>query len=204
VLELARAEIDPERLAESGLSFPLLLRSPGFHMGRNFTLVPDSGGLAEAVATLPGTALLAIEFLNARGSDGKTRKYRIMIVDGVLYPLHLAISTHWKVHYFSAEMADRPEHREEEATFLADMPGVLGPSRLAALGLIRDALGLDYGGIDFGLSPAGDILLFEANATMIAALPPPAPIWDYRRAAAERVRSAARTMILSRAKASRS
>lgn len=202
VIELARAEITPENLADAGLSFPLLLRSPGFHMGRNFTLVLDAAGLADAAAALPGATLFVIEFLDARGSDGKTRKYRVMIVDGVLYPLHLAVSGHWKVHYFSAEMTDHPEHRAEEEKFLADMPGVLGPSRLAALGQIRDALGLDYGGIDFGLSPGGDILLFEANATMIAALPPPGSVWDYRRAAAETIRNAARAMIVTRAEAS--
>jgi tetratricopeptide (TPR) repeat protein len=203
VLELERAAITVERLADAGLSFPLLLRSPGFHMGRNFTLVPDRAGLAAAVEALPGAKLLAIEFLDARGCDGKTRKYRVMIVDGALYPLHLAVSSDWKVHYFSAEMADRAEHREEEESFLTDMPGVLGQTRLAALARIRDALALDYAGIDFGLSPAGDILLFEANATMIAALPPPSPIWDYRRPAAERIRAAASAMILTRAETSR-
>jgi len=96
-------------------------------------------------------------------------------------------------------MSDRPDHRAEEAAFLADMTGSIGAGAVAALARIRDALDLDYGGIDFGLSPSGEILLFEANATMIAALPPPDPVWDYRREPAEQVRAAARQMLLTRA-----
>ena len=41
---------------------------------------------------------------------------------------------------------------EEEAISLADMPGVLGAKAMAALEAVQDALGLDYGGIDFGLN----------------------------------------------------
>jgi hypothetical protein len=27
-----------------------------------------------------------------------------MIIDGEIYPLHLAVSRHWKVHYFTADL----------------------------------------------------------------------------------------------------
>ncbi|HTA37824.1 MAG TPA: tetratricopeptide repeat protein, partial [Candidatus Acidoferrales bacterium] len=89
-------------LAEAGFAFPLLLRTPGFHTGQHFTRVNSEGALAAAAADLPGNELLAIELLDARGADGQWRKYRVMIVDGWLYPLHLAVASHWKVHYFSA------------------------------------------------------------------------------------------------------
>jgi len=93
-----------------------------------------------------------------------------MMIGGKIYPLHLAISRDWKVHYFTSDMADKPDHRLEEAAFLADdMPAVLGDKAYRALEAIRDALGLDYAGIDFGLNAQGDLLLFEANATMVIA-----------------------------------
>jgi hypothetical protein len=96
-------------------------------------------------------------------------------------------------------MADNADHRAEEARFLGDMPGAIGAAGVAALQRIEAALGLDYGGVDFGLGRDGDVLLFEANATMIAALPSPDPIWDYRRGPAETVRKAARDMLKARA-----
>jgi glutathione synthase/RimK-type ligase-like ATP-grasp enzyme len=76
------------------------------------------------------------------------------------------------------------------------MPGVLGPKAMAALERIQQELRLDYGGIDFGLSPEGDLLLFEANATMIVQQPDEGEHWDYRRPAVERIHAAVRQMLL--------
>ena len=193
-----------EALLRLGFSFPVLLRAPGYHMGEFFAKVDAPEDLAAAVAELPGAGraeaeLLAIEYLDARAPDGFCRKYRVMMIDGQLYPLHLAISPNWKIHYFSADMADKPEHREEEARFLEDMPGVLGAKAIQALASLQTALGLDYGGIDFGISPNGDVLLFEANATMVVQQPDKDEIWDYRRSAVDRIQAAAHQMFLRRA-----
>jgi len=187
-------------LAELGFRFPLLLRSPGFHGGEHFLKLDSVNELPGALDALPGRELLAIEFLDSRTTDGKRRKYRAMMVDGRLYPLHCAVSRHWKIHYFSAEMADSAANRAEDAAFLADMPGVLGPRAMRALEAIQSTLGLDYGGMDFGLSPDGEVLVFEANATMVILPPKPEPKWDYRRPAVERVCRAVHTMLTSRAR----
>lgn len=190
-----------DAIADHGFSFPLLLRSPGYHTGRNFIFVENAAGLSAAAAGLPGRDLLAIEYLDARGSDGSARKFRVMMIGGKIYPLHLAISRDWKVHYFTSDMADKPDHRAEEAGFLADMPAVLGDRACRALEGIRDALGLDYAGIDFGLSADGDLLLFEANATMVIAAPDADERWAYRRTAIVRVIDAVVAMIREKAAA---
>jgi glutathione synthase/RimK-type ligase-like ATP-grasp enzyme len=182
-------------VARHGFHFPLLVRTPGFHTGRHFVRVETADALAGAVAELPGKELTVIEFLNARGADGKVRKYRVMMIDGQLYPLHVAISSHWKIHYFTAEMAEREDHRAEDAEFLENMAGVLGPRAMEALVQIQAKLGLDYGGIDFGLSATGDLLLFEANATMVVNPPEPEERWAYRRPAVERIFAAVRRML---------
>jgi glutamate/tyrosine decarboxylase-like PLP-dependent enzyme/Tfp pilus assembly protein PilF len=178
-----------------GIGFPLLVRTPGYHTGRHFLRVESPEDLAGAVALLPGKELAVIEFLNARGASGKVRKYRVMMIDGQLYPLHVAISSHWKIHYFTAEMADNANHRAEDAEFLEDMPGVLGPVAMQALARIQATLGLEYTGVDFGLSPTGELLLFEANATMVVNPPEPDERWAYRRPAVERVFAAVRKML---------
>lgn len=187
-------------LKEQGFEFPVLLRTPGFHGGEHFVRVESCDQMHAALGQLPGGNLIAIQFLDARAADGKTRKYRVMTIDGRLYPLHAAISSRWKVHYFSAEMADYPEHRAEEARFLGNMGDVLGPRAVAALEEIQKTLGLEYGGIDFGLSAKGEVLLFEANATMVAAEPDADARWDYRRAAVERIYAAVREMLMKTAK----
>jgi hypothetical protein len=187
--------------AADDLRFPFLLRTPGFHMGSHFVRIKRREALPAAVAGLPGEELLMIEYLDARGADGMTRKYRVMIIDGNLYPLHLAISADWKVHYFSAAMASEPAFRAEEHRFLEAMPTVLGPLAMAALLGIAETLGLDYAGVDFGLSADGSVLLFEANTTMLIVPPPLDPMWDYRRAAIDRALEATKRMVLARAAA---
>ena len=84
-----------------------------------------------------------------------------------------------------------------------NMPAVIGKKAVTALELIADELGLDYGGIDFGLSSSGDVLLFEANATMVVNPPDPDACWTYRRSAVARILDAANTMILGRAASGR-
>jgi hypothetical protein len=126
-------------MAARDFTFPLLLRTPGFHGGQHFVRVESAAVLAERLAELRGfggatAELIAIEYLDARGANGWVRKYRVMMVGGKLYPLHLAISKQWKIHYFSADMRDRAEHRAEEAKFLSDMRGVLGRARHGGAG----------------------------------------------------------------------
>ena len=197
ILTLSRRDLS--RGLPDGFGFPVLLRSPGFHTGQNFVRLEDTADLRAALRTLPGESLTLIEPLDARGADGAWRKYRVMLVGGAILPLHLAISPHWKVHHFTADMQDRPAHRAEEAAFLDDMTGVLGQAAVASLQRIADALGLDYGGIDFAVGTQGEILLFEANATMTVALPAISSVWDYRRRAVSAVLDATRRLLLDRA-----
>ncbi len=190
----------PDVLGGLGLTFPLLLRAPGFHTGLNFLRVESASELPAALDQLPGRELIVMQFLDARGPDGKVRKYRAMMIDDRIYPLHLAVSSHWKVHYFTAEMAENPEHRAEDEAFLENLQGVLGPVVLSALELIQSRLGLDYAGVDFGLSARGEVLLFEANATMVVNPPEQDKRWNYRWPAYRRIRSAVQKMLMDRAR----
>ena len=182
-----------------GFVYPFLLRSPGFHTGQHFTRIRDEAGLAQAAATLPGERLLALEYLDARSEDGFSRKYRVMLIGGEAFPLHLAVSADWKVHYFTADMTSRAGHREEEERFLADMAGTLGETAMTAIETIGAVLELDYGGVDFALAPDGRLLLFEANATMALVPPSANPVFAYRKPAFERALTATRALLLSRA-----
>ena len=185
--------------AAAGMRFPVLIRSLGFHTGRHFLLVPSLHDLERSAADLPGAELLLLEYLNAKGKDGRWRKYRAMLVGGELFPLHLAVSNTWKVHYFTADMADRPDHRAEEALFLNDMASAIGARAHCALERLSKCLELDYGGVDFAVGKDGELLVFEANATMVVNPPPPEPIWDYRRSAVRRIFSATESLLTQRA-----
>ena len=183
------------------IAFPVLVRRPGYHTGQHFHRIDTRIAL---VATLDGLDrlgsgdLLLIDYMDARGADGMARKYRVMFIDGELYPLHLAISHDWKVHYFTAAMADDAAFRAEEQRFLDDPAAIVGVEGLAALRTIASRLELDYAGIDFGLAADGTILVFEVNATMVLIPPSADPVWDYRRPVIGRAFDAVSRMLAGR------
>jgi len=203
-VELARDELAGPNGAglpgARGLQFPLLLRSLGYQTGEHFVRVEAARDVSRAAAALPGVSLLALQFIDSRGADGAFRKYRVMTIGGRLYPVHLAVSAAWKVHYFRSEMAERSEYRAEEARFLGDMPAAIGARALAALERVAAVLALDYGGIDFALLPDGRVLVFEANATMVLVPPDADARWDYRRIAVSAAIDAARELLVTRSR----
>jgi glutathione synthase/RimK-type ligase-like ATP-grasp enzyme len=186
-------------LASRGFQFPILLRAPGYHLGEHFLRVDTFATLSAAIKEIPGQELIVMQYLDVRGADDQIRKYRVMMIDGQLYPLHAAISHHWKVHYFSADMAHSTENRAEDAAFLSDMPNVLGPAAMSALQRVQETVGLDYGGIDFSLNSRGEVVVFEANATMVVEPPLADARWDYRRPAVAKIYEAVRGMFVRKA-----
>lgn len=178
--------------------YPVLLRSPGFHNGQHFEFVSEPSELSETLARLPGDEIFVMDFIDTSDDNGRFAKYRAMTIDGKLYPLHLAISNQWKVHYVTSQTPTTASFRERERAFLEDMNGYLGPQNVETLQQISDVMSLDYGGIDFGIDRDGHVVVFEANATMAIRYPSEVGDDTYRRAAVERAVNAVREMLVSR------
>jgi tetratricopeptide (TPR) repeat protein len=156
-----------ERLAASGLALPVLARPAATHGGEGLARCDSLDALEAKLKTLDGTHYLTA-FSDYRSSDGYYRKYRMIFVDREPYPYHLAISPHWMVHYFSAEMEQHAWKLDEERRFLENPRAALGERAMDAVAAIARQLDLDYGGIDFTVLPDGRVFVFEANATMLA------------------------------------
>jgi hypothetical protein len=185
----------------AGDAFPLIVRVPGLHMGRGMIRIGDAGAFAAAMAELPERDdLIAMPYVETQSPDGAWRKYHVMAIDGLLYPLHLAISQRWDVHYFSSAMWERAGYRAEEARFLNDPAGTVGDGAWSALARVRDALGLDYAGIDFALGRDGRVVVFEANAAMTVLRPDPDERFGYREAATAAIADALARMFEQRIK----
>jgi len=162
----------PAIMAAAGMALPVLLRPAGSHGGEGLML-------ANAAASLPpgqpadGHDRYVTRFHDYRSADGFYRKYRMIFVDRRPHPYHMAISRQWMVHHQTAEMADDPLRIREELRFLSDPEAAIGRGALAAVAAIGERLDLDYGGVAFSLTAEGQILVFEANATMLTHLEPP-------------------------------
>jgi tetratricopeptide (TPR) repeat protein len=153
------------RLDQAGIAPPFLLRPAGAHGGRAVALI-EYWEQADPAQLTPG-AWYAVQFQACRAPDGFVRKYRVIFVDRKPFAYHLAISPHWLVHYFSADMEAHDWKLAEEARFLADPRSCLGDTAYRAIAALGEAIDLDYAGVDFCVLPDGRALVFEANATML-------------------------------------
>ena len=69
--------------------------------------------LATAFARVPSDDYYLTEFCDYRSADGQFRKYRFIFVDRAVYPYHLAIGPHWKLHYWRVDMEAGPDLKRE-------------------------------------------------------------------------------------------
>ena len=143
-ITLPRADLLTENaeefLLEQGFAYPMLMRSPGYFNGHFFEKVESKEDMARVAGTLPGENTIVIQYIDTMLSDGTIRKYRMMGIDKKLYPIHLAISFNWKIHYFSANMSDKQEFRDEEHAYLYNTEEVLGPKVMKALADVVEML----------------------------------------------------------------
>jgi tetratricopeptide (TPR) repeat protein len=148
-------------------AFPVLARPAGTHGGDDFEKIESFDELARFLAQRPGADHYVIEYVDYASGDGHFRKYRFIFVGEEILPYHLAIGNDWKVHHISTDMANQPWMQHEEAAFLADPTAVFNSAHYQALGVIRERIELDYFGVDCGLDSEGDLVVFEANASML-------------------------------------
>jgi tetratricopeptide (TPR) repeat protein len=181
-----------EAARRAGVAEPFLVRPIGSHGGKGLFLV---GGDAPDEPLTPAGAYYLTEFEDFRGADGLYRKYRMIFVDRQPMPYHLAISPKWMVHYESSGMDTQPGRLAEEMLFLKNPAAALGAAAMAAVTQVGEAMDLDYAGIDFSLLPDGQVLLFEANATMLVHPEAPDGPYAHKNPAIERIYEAFRAML---------
>ena len=198
VVRLTRDELHAPglaaRLFERGITCPALVRPIVGHGGQGMTLVQTADQL-EQLACAGADAYYVIAFHNFQSIDGYWRKYRTIFVDRQPFAYHLAISTHWLVHYATSDMLAAPWKREEERCFLDHPAAALGPRAMAALREIGQRLDLDFAGIDYALLPDGRVLVFEANATMLVHLRESAAEFPYKHRAVPKIFAAFNAML---------
>ena len=151
----------------AGFSFPVLVRVSGTHGGHEFEKAENAAAVAAFVGRKPGAEYYVTEYVPYESADGRFRKYRLIFVGDQILPYHLAIDTRWKVHHFRTDMANQEWMRKEEEAFVSSPSLVFRPEHWAAMETIRKIIGLDYFGIDCALDRAGDLVVFEVNATML-------------------------------------
>ncbi|MFT8718586.1 hypothetical protein [Acetobacter sp.] len=180
-------------------AFPLLVRPVSSHAGHDLAKVDDREAFNHYIQTHDSQLdYYVTQFVNYMGVDGLYRKYRVVFIDGVPYPVHLAIHEDWAIWYYNAKMENFPERRAEEARFLADMKSYFPLSVMNGLSAIAERVGLEYFGLDFGVLQDGSLLLFEVETAMIVHDRDPEDVFPYKKVCIARIRHAFEAMIEAR------
>ena len=166
------------RNALAGLEFPAIIRPPDSQAGRGLARLTMADDLIAYLRDHDDPEFDVSAYVEYRNDDGYYRKYRIVIIDGIAYPYHLAISKNWMVHYLSADMKSDAWRRDEEAAFLDD-PSSHIPDFASRFSSLATHLGLEYCTLD--CTVIGEmIFVFEIDPTMLIHVREDDRIFAYR------------------------
>ena len=180
------------------VGFPMIVRPVDSHAGTDLQKVDGAAALRDYVTAHPAGEFYLAPFVDYAGPDGQFRKYRIVLIDGKPFICHLAISSHWMVHYLNAGMDDSAVKRAEEAAGMAAFDEGFARRHAAALADIDARIGLPWLGIDCAETRDGRLLIFEVdNAMVVHAMDDPGR-YPYKGPVMDRVFGAFEAMLRSR------
>jgi hypothetical protein len=151
-------------IAKAGLTPPVILRQVGTHGGK---IVGRFDSLGEAVAALTPGDHVATQFVDFANGDRLYRKYRAFFIGERIVLRHMLVSDHWNVHAKDRArfMAEHPQAVAEERALL-ESGDPFPPNVRPVLEAVLERMPLDFFGMDYGATQSGEVVLFEANATM--------------------------------------
>ncbi len=197
---LARLAAGLLQPAEAVGHWPLVIRPIDSHAGRGLQRIESPQAMREYLRSCPLTEQFYLSpFVDYRSADGLYRKYRIVLIDGVPLLCHLAVSSHWMIHYLNAGMAEHAARRDEEARAMASFDDDFAQRHGATLRSIAARLALDYVGLDCAELADGRLLVFEADTAMVVHAMDPPDRFGYKQPAMQRVFASFRQLLLARA-----
>ena len=180
-----------------GCDFPVILRPFGSHGGHGLERIGGRADLAAYLARVDDAEFYVSPFVDYADADGLYRKYRIALIDGAAYACHMAVSSHWMIHYVNAGMYQDAGKRAEEAAFMAHF-GEFARRHAVALAAVHRRTGLDYVCLDCAQTGDGRLLIFEIDHVMVVHAMDPADLFPYKRAEMNKVAAAFRNLLLAR------
>lgn len=143
----------------ASIRYPVFLRDQKKHDGPATPLLPDADSLARAMGRLlmRGTDLsryAVVEFLNTAGPDGLRRFYSGFLIGGRIVIRYILVSRGWVQKTWESLT---PEVVAEEAAYIREKP------HEAWMRSVFAHAGIEYGRLDFGITPDGCLQAWEIN-----------------------------------------
>jgi len=157
-----------DSVAAENLGFPVIIRMVGTHGGRSVSLLNSLQDYPSLhVYPFDGRDYYLAEYVDLKDREGLYHKQRIAVIDGEPILRHTLYDRQWKVHAASRSfMTGTGETWEEYHARARIFDTEIIPRAKPAIKEITNRLGLEYYGIDCNISPDGEMMIFEANASM--------------------------------------
>ncbi|HVY17817.1 MAG TPA: hypothetical protein VHB27_21540 [Rhodopila sp.] len=187
-LEAYLASGDPiDGFVSTGTMFPCLVRPAGTHAGHGLALLSDQESLVRYLETSDADRFYMSVFVDYADGRGLYRKSRVAFIDRRPFLCHMAVSSHWMVHYLNAGMDVSAEKRAEEAAAMAEFDSGFARRHAAAFDALHERLGFDFYSIDCAETPDGRLLVFEADAGAIIHMMDPLDRFAYKQPRMRRI-----------------
>jgi hypothetical protein len=160
--------------------FPCLIRPAGTHAGHGLTLTHDPDGLRAYLESADAESFYISVFVDYADTRGLYCKSRVAFIDREPFLCHMAVSSHWMVHYLNAGMSASAEKRAEEASAMAGFETGFARRHRAAFDALHERLGFDFYSIDCAETQDGRLLVFEADAGAIVHMMDPIDVFAYK------------------------
>ncbi len=155
---------------ETNFKYPVIVRTIFKQHGEGMVKVDNHEELLESWNGIPDEFYVS-QFVDSRHESGFYRKIRAGIVGDEIVVVRIDYDRYWKIHgRVKPERVkfyrENPHLLDKERRICADPDKELGSGVIRALHEIGRRIPLDIFGIDFDVNIEGEIVFFEANATM--------------------------------------
>ena len=167
--------------------YPMTIRPLDTHCGRGLMKINSREELDVYLENSAEDDFFVSEYVDYRSKDGQFRKYRVAMIDGAAFAVHMAISRNWMIHYLNADMYWSEANRAEEAQFIEHFDEDFAVRHHEAFRHISERVALDYFLLDCAETEDGDLLIFEIGSAMIVHSLDPEQIFPYKRPQMEKI-----------------
>ncbi len=152
--------------------FPVLIRMCGTQTGTSFVQINSNQELKRNLCSFLNEEIYIIEYVDTsftgEHQDKLFRRFRFFFIENKTYPVTCHIHHSWNVHSVdrSSVMQQQNDLTQIEKQFLLEPASIIGDANFKVLAQLPQIIGLDFFGVDFSLTKANQLVLFEVNAAM--------------------------------------
>jgi hypothetical protein len=179
----------------SSLPPGFLVRPVDTHAGTGFEHVQSAADLLQYLDTHVADSYFVSTFVDYRDASGVYRKNRIALIDKKPYICHRASADHWMISYKNAHMELSQSKRDDEKQFMESFDHAFVRRHAHALEEMASRIHLDYVVLDCAETPAGELLIFEADTAGWIHATDPISMFPYKTAVMERAFTAFELML---------